>query len=151
LFFDEADALFGKRTEANSSNDRHANQQTSYLLQRIEDFPGVIILASNLRGNMDDAFTRRFQSMIHFSIPTEEERYQLWKNAFSGKCTLHPDIDLWKVAKAYQIAGGAIINVLRYCALTAIKRDDTVVTEHELMQAIRREFKKEGKTVSKFS
>src|SRR6218665_201276 len=70
LFFDEADALFGKRTAANSSNDRHANQQTAYLLQRIEDFPGVVILASNLRSNMDEAFTRRFQSTIHFAMPS---------------------------------------------------------------------------------
>jgi hypothetical protein len=82
LFFDEADALFGKRTATTSSNDRHANQQTGYLLQRIEDFPGVVILASNLKENMDDAFTRRFQSMIHFTMPSTEERLQLWKNAF---------------------------------------------------------------------
>jgi len=83
LFFDEADALFGRRTTANSSNDRHANQQTSYLLQRIESFPGTVILASNLKANMDEAFTRRFQSMIHFTIPSPVERYQLWKNVFS--------------------------------------------------------------------
>src|SRR6202012_489898 len=93
LFFDEADALFGKRTAASSSNDRHANQQTAYLLQRIEDFPGIVILATNLKANMDDAFTRRFQAMIHFNMPTAEERYQLWNNAFSETCTLHPDID----------------------------------------------------------
>ena len=147
LFFDEADALFGKRTEANSSNDRHANQQTSFLLQRIEDFPGVIILASNLKSNMDEAFTRRFQSMIHFTKPTAEERYQIWKNAFSGTCQLDPDVDLREVANSYEITGGAIINVLRYCALAAIERDSSTVTRYELMQAIRREFKKEGKTV----
>ena len=82
LFFDEADALFGKRTQTSSSNDRHANQEIAYLLQRIEDFPGVIILASNLKGNLDDAFARRFQSMIYFPTPNEEERIQLWKNAF---------------------------------------------------------------------
>ncbi len=147
LFFDEADALFGKRTEANSSNDRHANQQTAYLLQRIEDFPGVVILASNLKANMDDAFTRRFQAMIHFGIPAPEDRYQLWKNAFSGTCTLHPDIDLWQIAENYELAGGAIINVLRFCALSAINRNDTVVTKQELLTGLRREFKKEDKTI----
>ena len=68
LFFDEADALFGKRTQANSSNDRHANQQTAYLLQRIEDFPGFIILASNLRANMDQAFSRRFQALVRTTL-----------------------------------------------------------------------------------
>lgn len=148
LFFDEADALFGKRTAASSSNDRHANQQTAYLLQRIEDFPGVVILASNLRENMDEAFTRRFQSIIHFNMPTAEERYLLWKSAFSGTCSLHPDIDLYKIAEEYELAGGAIINILRLCALSAIRRKDTVVNKQELYTALRREFKKENKTLA---
>ncbi|MGG8497000.1 ATP-binding protein [Tenacibaculum sp. TC6] len=150
LFFDEADALFGKRTEANSSNDRHANQQTSYLLQRIEDFPGVVILASNLKGNMDAAFTRRFQSMIHFNMPEVNERYQLWTHAFSGVCTLDPSVDVWKIAEDYELAGGAIINVLRFCALAAITRNDSVVTKEELLEGIRKEFKKENKTMNTF-
>jgi AAA+ superfamily predicted ATPase len=147
LFFDEADALFGKRTAANSSNDTHANQQVAYLLQRIEDFPGIVILASNLKANMDDAFTRRFQSMIHFKMPSADERYQLWQNAFSGKCTLHPDIDVYKLAEDYEITGGAIINILRYCALAAIHRNDTVVTNDELFTGLRNELKKENKTM----
>lgn len=151
LFFDEADALFGKRTAANSSNDRHANQQTAYLLQRIEDFPGVVILASNLRANMDEAFSRRFQSIVHFTMPSAEERYQLWKNAFSGTCMLHPDIDLYKIAEEYEIAGGAIINVLRYCALSAIRQNDPVVTQHDLLAGLRREFKKENRTLHALS
>ena len=150
LFFDEADALFGKRTESSSSNDRHANQQTSYLLQRIEDFPGVIILASNLKSNMDEAFMRRFQSIIHFTKPSAEERYQIWKKVFSGKCQLDSEIDLIKVAEQYDLAGGAIINVLRYCALMAIQRGDTIVNKQELMQGVRKELKKEGKTVTAF-
>lgn len=148
LFFDEADALFGKRTAANSSNDRHANQQTAYLLQRIEDFPGVVILASNLRGNMDEAFTRRFQSVIYFTMPSADERYTLWRNAFSGTCTLDPEIDLHQIAEEYELAGGSIINVLRYCALSAIRRNDTVVTRQELLAGIRKEFKKENRTLS---
>lgn len=147
LFFDEADALFGRRTEANSSNDRHANQQTAYLLQRIEDFPGVVILASNLKGNMDDAFTRRFQSMIRFAIPTPEERYLLWRNAFSGKCSLDESIDIWNIAEKYELTGGSIINVLRYCALSAIKRGNHVISMKELLAGIKREFKKENKTI----
>lgn len=148
LFFDEADALFGKRTEANSSNDRHANQQTAYLLQRIEDFPGVVILASNLKSNMDEAFTRRFQAMIHFAMPTAEERYLIWKNAFSGVCKLDDNIDLWKISEDYELAGGAIINILRFCALSAIKHDTTVVSKQDLLKGIKKEFKKENKTVS---
>ncbi len=148
LFFDEADALFGKRTAANSSNDRHANQQTAFLLQRIEDFPGTVLLASNLKANMDEAFTRRFQAMIQFKIPTPNERYQLWKNAFSGTCQLDPEIDLWKIAENYEISGGSIINVLRYCALSAIERGSTHVEEHELISGLRQEFKKRNKTLA---
>lgn len=147
LFFDEADALFGKRTAANSSNDRHANQQTAYLLQRIEDFPGTIILASNLDANMDDAFKRRFQSIIHFTMPSAEERYQLWENAFSGICRLHDEIDLRSIAEEHELAGGSIINVLRSCALSAVRRNDPVVSRKELMAGIRKEFKKENKTM----
>lgn len=146
LFFDEADALFGKRTAANNSNDRFANQQTSYLLQRIEDFPGMVILASNLKANMDEAFSRRFQSAIHFDMPGAEERYLLWKNAFAGTCKLDPGINLHKIADEYELAGGAIINILRTCALAAVRRSSTEVTRQELMQAIRRELKKENKT-----
>lgn len=148
LFFDEADALFGKRTSTSSSNDRHANQQTGYLLQRIEDFPGVVILASNLKENMDEAFTRRFQSMIHFTMPSAEERLLLWEKAFSGKCSLDPSIDLENIAEQFELAGGAIINVLRYCALTAIQKNETVVSYYDLLEGIRREFKKENKTLS---
>lgn len=149
LFFDEADALFGKRTAASNSNDRHANQQTSFLLQRIEDYPGVIILASNLKANMDDAFTRRFQAMIHFPMPSVEERYRLWKNAFSAGCCLHPDVDLYGIAEDYELSGGSIINVLRYCALKAVQREETVVFLKDIEEGIKREYKKENKTTGK--
>lgn len=148
LFFDEADALFGKRTAANSSNDRHANQQTAYLLQRIEDFPGVVILASNLRANMDDAFTRRFQSVIHFDMPGVEERVRLWQNAFSGACRLDSEINFVELAEEYEIAGGSIINVLRHCALAAVRRDDPVITKEDIIKALRKEFKKENKFIT---
>lgn len=147
LFFDEADALFGKRTQADSANDRHANQQTAYLLQRIEDFPGVVILATNLKANMDEAFSRRFQSAIHFTMPSVHERYQLWQKAFSGVCKLDESINLEAIAEEYQLAGGAIINVLRHCALSAISRNDTLVNQQELLAGIKREFKKDNKTV----
>lgn len=147
LFFDEADALFGKRTQALSSNDRHANQQTGYLLQRIEDFPGTVILATNLKSNMDEAFTRRFQSMIHFNMPEAPQRLQLWKNAFDGVCELAPDIDLPKLAQDHELAGGSIINVLRYCALAAISREQRLVEREDMINGIKREFRKDNKTV----
>ena len=147
LFFDEADSLFGKRTSATSSNDRHANQQTGYLLQRIEDFPGTVILATNLKSNMDDAFTRRFQSMINFTMPSATQRLQLWKNAFNSVCGLAEEVDLNKISKEHELAGGGIINVLRTCALGAISRGQTSVSQDELIDAIRREFRKDNKTI----
>jgi ATP-dependent 26S proteasome regulatory subunit len=85
--------------------------------------------------------------VIHFGMPSAAERYHLWNNAFSGTCTLHPDIDLYKIAEEYELSGGSIINLLRFCAMSAISRNDTVVTEKELMLGIRREYKKENKTV----
>jgi DNA polymerase III delta prime subunit len=147
LFFDEADALFSRRTEAKTSNDQHANQQAAYLLQRIEDFPGIVILATNLKSNIDEAFSRRFQAMIHFDIPDVEERLQLWQNAFSGKLQLDVSIDMWELAENYELAGGTIINVLRYCAIAALQSESTIVSKEQLMEGIRREFRKESKTV----
>lgn len=147
LFFDEADALFGKRTAANNSNDRHANQQTGYLLQRIEDFPGTVILATNLKANMDEAFTRRFQAMIGFTMPGIEQREQLWRNAFAGVCEWAADVDLPAIAREHELAGGAIINVLRHCALQAVRRGEKVVTRDILLTGIRREFRKDNKTL----
>lgn len=147
LFFDEADALLGKRTGASSSNDHRANRQAGYLLQRIEDFPGTVILATTLKANMDEAFTRRFQSMIGFTMPGPEQRLRLWKNAFDGVCALAPDVDLERVAHDYELAGGAIINVLRHCALHAISRGQREVGREELMEGIRREFRKNKKSI----
>ncbi len=146
LFFDEADALFGKRTNTSDAKDRYANQEVAYLLQRIEDFPGIVILATNLKSNLDDAFARRFQSMIYFPMPKPEQRYKLWQKAFS-ELELMDDIDLWKISKDYELAGGAIVNILRYCALVAIDKDTRQVEEEEIITGIRKEFKKEGKTV----
>ncbi|WP_448623297.1 ATP-binding protein [Dickeya fangzhongdai] len=147
LFFDEADALFGKRTVTQSSNDRHANQLTGYLLQRIEDFPGTVILATNLKANMDDAFTRRFQSMVEFALPGPQERLLLWQNAFRGVCELGDDIDLSRIAEDFELSGGQIVNVLRQCALQAIRRNERVVHRDDLLNGIRQEFQKDNKTI----
>ena len=146
LFFDEADALFGKRTSTNSSNDRHANQEVAYLLQRIEDFNGVVILASNLKGNLDEAFSRRFQSMIYFPVPDNEQRLLLWQNAFEDKVELEPKIDLRIIAENHIISGGSITNVLRYCSIKAIQRDSKTVLLRDLENGIRKEQRKEGKS-----
>jgi hypothetical protein len=146
LFFDEADALFGKRTLTSDAKDRYANQEVAYLLQRIEDFPGVAILATNFKGNIDDAFTRRFQSMIYFPMPNPELRLKLWLNAFSGQPAMAPDIDWNMIAQQYELSGGAIINVLRHCALAAVRRDPPMVIKEDLQQGIWKELRKEGKS-----
>jgi len=144
LFFDEADSLFGKRTQVTSANDRYGNQEIGYLLQRIEDFSGVVILASNLKENIDDAFTRRFQSMIEFRIPNAEERFQLWKQSFSTKLPLDPAIDLRNIAEKYVLAGGVMINVVRKVTLRAVTQQQQTISQKELETAIQQELQKEG-------
>ena len=147
LFFDEADALFGKRTKISSSHDRFANQEVSYLLQRVEDYPGVVILASNMRANLDDAFVRRFQSIIHFPMPDAKERLQLWRSAFSAKTDLAEKIDLKEIAGRYELSGGSIMNVVRYATLRSLERDEREIRHNDLQEGVRKEFQKEGKTI----
>ena len=117
LFFDEADSLFGKRTSTNTSNDRYANQEVAYLLQRIEDFPGTVILATNLKSNIDEAFSRRFQSVIYFPMPTEEQRRELWSNMLPKDWLTNNGDALLSQAAKTELSGGSITNVVRRCAL----------------------------------
>jgi hypothetical protein len=147
LFFDEADALFGKRTGISDSHDRYANQEVSYLLQRIEDFTGVVILCTNLKSNIDEAFTRRFQSIIYFSMPTEEQRYKIWENAFSKKSTKEKGLDIKQIAAKYELTGGTIMNVVRYSSLKAISRNENEIKKVDIEQGIKKEFMKEGKLI----
>jgi ATPase family associated with various cellular activities (AAA) len=147
LFFDEADALFGKRTQTSSSNDRYANQEVAYLLQRVEDFPGVVILATNLKSNIDEAFARRFQSMIFFSVPGPAERLRLWRGAFSDLSRLEDSVDLEQLAAEFELSGGAIVNVLRYASLMALRRNAEKVRLQDIRHGIRREFRKSGKAL----
>jgi hypothetical protein len=148
LFFDEADALFGKRSNTSSSNDRHSNQEIAYLLQRTEDFPGIIILATNLKANMDEAFVRRFQSIIYFPMPDVEQREQLWKNILGSECKLAKDINIKDLAEKYEMSGGAIINAIRYAAIYALRMGREVINQQDLTQGVVRELRKEGKIIS---
>lgn len=148
LFFDEADALFGKRTQTSSAHDRYANQEVAYLLQRVEDFAGVVILASNLKGNIDEAFARRFQSMIYFPVPGPEERARLWRGAFSAPERLEPSVDLARIAEEFEISGGAIVNVLRSSSLATLRNGADAICVEDIRHGIRREFRKDGKVVS---
>ena len=146
LFFDEADALFGKRTATSSSNDRHANQEVSYLLQRVEDFPGTVILATNLKANIDDVFARRFQAMVHFPMPDAQQRLRLWKSMFMHTERLGPDVDLEKLAANHALSGGAIANVVRFSAISALQMKRSQISAADLQKGIVKELRKEGRT-----
>ena len=147
LFFDEADALFGKRTGVSDAHDRYANQEVSYLLQRIEGFDGVVILATNLRHNIDDAFLRRFQSVVPFALPKAPERLRLWREGIPGQVQLAPDLDLHRIAQAFELSGGTIMNVLRYACLCALGRGDRLLRREDVEEGVRRELLKEGRTL----
>ena len=139
LFFDEADALFGKRTSTNTSNDRHANQEVAYLLQRIEDFNGTVILATNIRTNIDDAFSRRFQSMIYFPMPNKELRSELWLKMLPKNWLGDNKATLIHMASERELSGGAISNVIRRCALQMLMGGDAKLTEKILKESLRTE------------
>jgi SpoVK/Ycf46/Vps4 family AAA+-type ATPase len=147
LFFDEADALFGKRTEIRDAHDKYANQEVAYLLQRIESYNGLVILASNQRGNIDDAFVRRLQTIIHFPVPRPEERYELWRKTFPSQIALADDIDWGQVAARHELTGAAILNIAHFCAIDVLARKTRQLDLQALEAAIRREYVKEGKIV----
>jgi SpoVK/Ycf46/Vps4 family AAA+-type ATPase len=147
LFFDDTDALFGKRTQASGPDDRYANREISYLLQKIEAFPGTVILSSNLRLNVDEAFARAFQSIIHFPMPDEAARRQLWKQAFPDDERLEEKVDLAGIAAQYELSGGAISNVLLYCSIMAVKEGRRVTLLQDILDGIRLELEKtEGRS-----
>lgn len=139
LFFDEADALFGKRTSTNTSNDRHANQEVAYLLQRIEDFPGTVILATNLKSNIDEAFSRRFQSVVYFPMPDEELRAELWRGMLPKEWLGKEADSLVSLAAGTELSGGSITNVVRRCALYLIAGGKMTLDRQTLEEALRKE------------
>jgi SpoVK/Ycf46/Vps4 family AAA+-type ATPase len=147
LFFDEADALFSKRTDVRDAHDKYANQEVSYLLQRIENYNGVVILATNQRAHIDEAFVRRFQAIIHFPMPRPEERCRIWRQAFPEQIAVASDIDWRQIAARYELTGAGIMNVTHYCAVEALADRSCAVTSQQLEAAILREFTKEGRIV----
>jgi len=142
LFFDEADALFGKRTNVRDAHDKYANQEVSYLLQRVEQYDGLVILATNLKSNIDEAFARRFQSIIYFPMPSERERLQLWEKAFPKKVTLDKNIDLKALAQKYEMTGSEIMNITQYACLCALNRPGQKLQYEDIYEGIKKEFKK---------
>ncbi len=148
LFFDEADALFGKRTSVQSAHDRYANQEVSYLLQRIEDYPGLLILASNFKNNIDSAFIRRFHTTVYFPMPDNKERLALWEKSLPANIKPEPSADLNDLANKYELTGAAILNVMHYAMLKAIAANDTFIRLRDIMEGIRREMRKTERTIT---
>jgi ATPase family associated with various cellular activities (AAA) len=147
LFFDEADALFGKRTDIRDAHDKYANQEVAYLLQRIESYNGLVILASNQRANIDDAFVRRLQAIIQFPMPRPEERYEIWRKTFPPQIALADDIDWRAVAARHELTGAGILNVTQFCAIDFLSKHTRRVDLKALETAIHREYIKEGKII----
>lgn len=147
LFFDEADALFGKRTSVSSAHDKYANQEVSYLLQRIEEHEGLLILASNFKNNIDDAFLRRFHHIIHFPMPGVGERLHLWKGCMPGNLKEEPALDWEALATEFELTGAAIVNVIQYASLKAFRRKDGLLRKQDVLDGIRKEFRKEEKNM----
>lgn len=145
MFFDEADALFGKRTQVRDAHDRYANQEVSFLLQRIETFDGLVILASNLASHVDEAFARRFEQLIHFPMPRQNERRLIWQKGLPPQVSLEQGTDLAQIAGRYELSGGMIMNVIRYASLQAIARGSQFLLREDLLNGIRREYAKENR------
>jgi SpoVK/Ycf46/Vps4 family AAA+-type ATPase len=144
LFFDEADALFGKRTEVSDAHDRYANLETAYLLARLERFEGLAILATNLRQNIDPAFTRRLEFVVEFDEPGPAEREALWRCHLPALAPLAAEVDLSELAALYPVVGAVIRNAAVAAGFLAAA-EGTPITGPHLIHAIRREYDKTGR------
>lgn len=147
LFFDEADALFGKRSEVKDAHDRYANIETAYLLQRMEEYAGVIILATNLKMNLDEAFLRRMHAVVDFPLPDSADRERLWRGALTDSVPLSQDVDLTFLARTFKMSGGNIRNIVLFAAFLAAAEGSPLTMKH-VLRATRREFQKIGRLVS---
>jgi hypothetical protein len=147
LFFDEADALFGKRSEVRDSHDRYANIETSYLLQKMEEYDGMAILATNLRQNLDESFIRRIAFTIHFPFPDEASRAAIWRNVWPPELPIAKDVDPDLLGRTFKLAGGNIKNIALAAAFLAAEAGSDVSMVH-LIHATRREYQKLGKVLS---
>ena len=146
LFFDEADALFGKRSEVKDAHDRYANIETAYLLQRTEEYNGLVILASNIKKNMDEAFVRRIHFMVDFPFPEEPERLEIWRRTFPVQAPRAEDIDLAFLARKLKITGGNIRNIILISAFLAAEEHAPISMRH-LVRGASYEFQKIGKMI----
>ncbi|MCY1718971.1 ATP-binding protein [Prolixibacteraceae bacterium Z1-6] len=149
LFFDEADSIFGKRTNVRDAHDKYANQEVSYLLQRIEAHAGLVILASNMKANIDSSFTRRFNTFVEFEQPGVNERKKLWENYIPESIKAASDLNLNEIAKNYDLSGANIVNSIQFAGLQTLQKNNTSLKMDDLLKGIRKEYKKEGKMLRK--
>jgi len=147
LFFDEADALFGKRSEVSDAHDRYANIEVAYLLQKMEEYEGIVILASNLSKNIDQAFSRRMHYVVEFPLPAEAQRERLWRGMFPSTSPLADDVDFVFLARQFPISGGDIRNVALAAAFLAAQNGQRI-TMRQLIEAMRQQSLKQGKIPS---
>jgi SpoVK/Ycf46/Vps4 family AAA+-type ATPase len=147
LFFDEADALFGKRTQVKDAHDRYANVEISYLLQKMDEYEGVVVLATNLRKNMDEAFVRRLHFSVDFPLPGLDDRRRIWERIWPAATPRDPDLDLDLLAERVEVAGGSIRNIALAGAFLAAA-DGRVVGLAHLLRATLREYQKMGKILT---
>jgi SpoVK/Ycf46/Vps4 family AAA+-type ATPase len=145
LFFDEADSLFGKRTEVKDAHDHYANIEVNYLLQRVEQYEGVVILATNLQRNIDGAFLRRMQDVVEFPFPDEAHRERIWRALLPSRAPRSEDIDYGFLAKQFKVPGGNIKNIVLQAAFMAAQEHDPKIRMAHLIQATKTEFQKQGK------
>jgi hypothetical protein len=147
LFFDEADALFGKRSEVKDAHDKYANMETSYLLQKMEEYDGLTILATNFGQNLDDAFMRRIQFIIKYPFPDAAQREQLWRSSFPAQLPME-EIDYAYLAQTFELAGGSIKNIVLTASFLAASEGASVSMKH-LVEGVIQEYKKTGKLLLK--
>jgi len=150
LFFDEADALFGKRTSTKDSHDRYANQGVSYLLQRTESFNGLIILASNFKENIDDAFVRRLNQIIEFPKPQSKERLLIWEKTIPSQLKIKPSL-LHKISEEYELTGAQILSAVSFICLDCLEKKTEKIKLDILIESIKQEFDKEERMFNKLS
>jgi SpoVK/Ycf46/Vps4 family AAA+-type ATPase len=146
LFFDEADALFGKRSEVRDAHDRYANVEIAYLLQRMERYEGLAILATNLSRHLDEAFSRRLQFVVEFPFPGEAERERIWQRCFPPEAPRSPAVDPVELARRFPLPGGNIKNIVLHAAYLAAAAD-APIGPAQLWQAADREYRKLGKVM----
>jgi ATP-dependent 26S proteasome regulatory subunit len=148
LFFDEADALFGKRSEVKDAHDRYANIEIAFLLQKMDEYEGIVILATNLRHHMDEAFARRMQAIVDFPFPEADYRRQIFEGIFPHAAPLSADVDFACLARQFKVTGGNIKNIALHAAFLAASGDKRIGMA-QIIRAMKREFQKVGKLCSK--